>query len=72
MHKIENHTVKTWFIFSNTEGTAHTCSYTEVGEVTESGMDNLETFTVEQEWLDRLNVLGLDFPSNGYTEEWMY
>lgn len=62
MHKLEGHTEKIWFIFSNSDETIYRYSSSCSGCVTESGMYAKETFTVKQDWLDRLTELGLEHP----------
>jgi hypothetical protein len=56
MVEIKNHTVKTYYIAKP----ANHYGVVEVGDVFESGQAELETFTIEQEYLDRLEELGIE------------
>lgn len=49
--------VETWYIIPDIEG----CGRVDVGQNISSPFD-IETFTDEGEWLDRLDVLGIELP----------
>ena len=59
MKELKNHTVKTWWIMKSIDNSVIHHGVAEVGQEVSSGQDELETFTVEQEWIDRLAVLGI-------------
>ena len=52
-------TQKTWWITDPQDGSERKYCWTNIGRVTESGHE-LETFTTEQSWLDRLTALGIE------------
>ena len=59
MVELNGHTVKTWWICKKSDDSIIHYSFSEVGDKMESGQDELETFTVEQDWIDRLLELGI-------------
>jgi len=64
MHKLEGHIKELWFIFSNSDNTVYRYSSSCGDCVTESGLPNVETFEIKEEWLVRLNELGLTPPES--------
>jgi len=56
---IKGHTETKWWICYNDGQTAIHYGKTEVGQVTTSGQPNHELFNTEQDYLDRLNELGI-------------
>jgi hypothetical protein len=65
MIEIKGHTEHTWWVFKNNDESVIRHGYTPVGSITQSGLSNKETFTVEVEWANRL----LDFNITGKTSE---
>ena len=60
MLELKTHIVKTWYIVKSTDNSIIHYGFVEVGNVMESGQEELETFTIEQGWVDRLLVLGIN------------
>ena len=52
MKEIKGQTVRTWYIIN-----INNCGYIEVGQVLTTGQDNLETFTNEDDYYNRLGDL---------------
>lgn len=65
MIEIKGHTENTWWIFKNNDNSIIRYGDTPVGSVTQSGLSNKETFTIEVDWANRL----LDFSITGDTSE---
>lgn len=57
--EIKGHTETKWWICYNEGFTTIHYGKTLVGQVTTSGQPNYEIFDTEQEYLDRLNELGI-------------
>jgi len=59
MVDIKNHTQTTWWIAKSTDNTIIHYGVVDINNIVESGQEELEMFIVEQEWIDRLLVLGI-------------
>lgn len=59
MVECKNHIEKTWWITKKTDNSVIHYGEVEVGNVVESGQEEIETFTSEEEWIDRLEELGI-------------
>lgn len=57
--EIKDQTQDTWWIARKTDDSIITYGMVEVGQVMESGLDILETFLNEADWLERLAELGI-------------
>ena len=60
MSEINKPDVDTWYILYNVGGSIYHYGLTTEDQVTTSDFTELETFTVEQDYLDRLAELGID------------
>ena len=60
------HIEKTWYICKSTDDSIIHPGYVEVGQQVNSGQDEIEIFTVEQDWIDRLVVLGITIEIGEY------
>jgi len=56
--EINNTSVKTWYIVKTTDNSIIHYECLEIGGCMKSGQPELETFTDQQSWIDRLAVLG--------------
>ncbi len=57
--EIKDQTQDTWWIARKTDNSIIHYGMVEVGETMESGLDILETFLNEEDWLARLLELGI-------------
>ncbi len=57
--EIKDQTQDTWWIARKTDNSIIHYGMVEVGEIMESGLDILETFLNEEDWLARLLELGI-------------
>lgn len=66
MESITGHTVSTYWIMKAIDNSVIHYGCVSVGAVVDSGQEVKETFTVEQDWLDRLSVLGITIEEGEY------
>lgn len=52
--EIKGHTEDTWWIVKKTDNSVIHYGLTPVGYITNSGLDEMETFTVELNWANKL------------------
>ena len=68
MIEIEGHIEDTYWIIMNGDNSVIHYGLVTVGNIVESGLDNYETFVVEQEWIDRLIELGIELTEEELAE----
>lgn len=60
MLELKGHTVKTWYISKSSDNSIIHYGFVEVGSIMQSGQEEMETFTIESDWSDRLLILGIN------------
>lgn len=60
MLELKVHTVKTWYISKSSDNSIIHYGFVEVGSIMQSGQEEMETFTIESDWSDRLLILGIN------------
>jgi len=60
MIECKNHTEKTWWITKKNDNSTIHYGEVEVGSLVQSGLDEIETSIIQQDYIDRLIELGID------------